>query len=421
MSKYREICRCRICDNPDLVPIIHLGTQYLTGVFPKSQGDVITSGPLEMVKCHTGKNGNSCGLVQLRHSYDSKEMYGYNYGYRSGLNPAMVNHLRKMVQKILERITLLPGDLVIDIGSNDSTLLQAYPDRGIHLLGIDPTGEKFRPFYPDDIQLIPDFFSSTIVKAAFGSMKAKIVTSIAMLYDLENPLGFMQEIYDILNDNGIWVFEQSYLPTMLEMNAYDTICHEHIEYYQLQQIKWLTDRAGFKILDVELNQVNGGSFSVTVAKSNSTHRENSERVQKLLSNEKRLSLDTLEPYMKFCRRVYKHRDELRQLVNRIKVEGKLLIGYGASTKGNVILQFCQLTARDICCIAEVNTDKFGRYTPGTLIPIISEAEARTLKPDYKMILPWHFKGTFLPKERDYLESGGKLVFPLPSIEIVQQN
>jgi len=348
-------------------------------------------------------------------------MYGYNYGYRSGLNPAMVNHLRKMVQKILERITLLPGDLVIDIGSNDSTLLQAYPDRGIHLLGIDPTGEKFRPFYPDDIQLIPDFFSSTIVKAAFGSMKAKIVTSIAMLYDLENPLGFMQEIYDILNDNGIWVFEQSYLPTMLEMNAYDTICHEHIEYYQLQQIKWLTDRAGFKILDVELNQVNGGSFSVTVAKSNSTHRENSERVQKLLSNEKRLSLDTLEPYMKFCRRVYKHRDELRQLVNRIKVEGKLLIGYGASTKGNVILQFCQLTARDICCIAEVNTDKFGRYTPGTLIPIISEAEARTLKPDYKMILPWHFKGTFLPKERDYLESGGKLVFPLPSIEIVQQN
>jgi NDP-4-keto-2,6-dideoxyhexose 3-C-methyltransferase len=419
MSRYREISKCRICDNSDLVPIIHLGTQCLTGVFPKSRDDAITSGPLEVVKCHKGKDGNHCGLVQLRHSYDSQEMYENHYGYRSGLNPSMVDHLQKIVKRILERITLLPGDLVIDIGSNDGTLLQVYPAKDIHLLGIDPAGKQFRPFYPDDVQLIPDFFSSTIVKAAFGRMRAKIVTSIAMLYDLENPLDFMQQVYDVLDDNGIWVFEQSYLSTMLEMNAYDTICHEHIEYYRLQQIKWLTDRAGFKILDVDLNSVNGGSFCVTAAKSNSAHRENSDRVQKLLSQEKQLGLDTLEPYMKFCKRVYNHRDELCQLIYRIKVEGKLLIGYGASTKGNVILQFCRLTANDIPYIAEVNTDKFGCFTPGTLIPIISEAEARTLKPDYKIVLPWHFKDTFLAKERDYLASGGKLVFPLPSIETVQ--
>jgi hypothetical protein len=420
MSGYCEISKCRICDNPDLVPIIHLGTQCLTGVFPKTRSSVITSGPLEVVKCHRGKGDKHCGLVQLKHSYQSQEMYGNNYGYRSGLNSSMVNHLQKKVQKILRRITLLPGDLVIDIGSNDSTLLQAYPANDINLLGIDPAGEKFRQFYREDIHLIPDFFSSAIVRKSFGNMRAKIITSIAMMYDLESPFDFMVQVYDILDDNGIWVFEQSYLPTMLKMNAYDTICHEHLEYYQLQQIKWLTDRTGFRILDVELNCVNGGSFSVTVAKSRSYHQENSEYVQKLLSDELGSGLDTLVPYREFNKRVYKHREELRQVVDRLNSEGKLLIGYGASTKGNVILQFCHFTAQDIPYIAEVNADKYGCYTPGTLIPIISEEEARALRPDYKMILPWHFRDTFLEKEREYLASGGKMIFPLPSIEIVQQ-
>lgn len=415
---YKEIKRCRICGNSDLDTIFNLGNQALTGIFPKSKDDVITSGPLELVKCKETKGGDFCGLVQLGHSFNLNEMYGENYGYRSGLNQSMVDHLHEKVKKIIGSILLAPGDMILDIGSNDSTLLQAYPENKFVLVGIDPTGKKFSKFYPSHIQLIPDFFSADIIKRNFGSRRAKVITSIAMFYDLESPIDFMRQIYEVLEDDGIWVFEQSYMPTMLEINAYDTICHEHLEYYGLKQIKWITDRVGFKIVDVELKEVNGGSFSVTVAKSNSPYRENKTLIEKLLHDEEGKGLATLKPYEKFKKNVYRHREELRRFINKIRAEGKVLIGYGASTKGNVILQFCDITKSDILFIAEVNTDKFGSYTPGTLIPIISEEEARAMKPDYFMVLPWHFRENIIERERDYLRSGGRLLFPLPFLEEV---
>jgi hypothetical protein len=394
-----------------------LGNQYLTGVFPRSINEQVTSGPLELIKCEEADSLNSCGLLQLRHSYDIGEMYGENYGYRSGLNKSMVNHLQEIVKKIQGSIELRRGDLILDIGSNDSTLLQAYPKNDLILVGIDPTGKKFKDFYPEYIKLIPDFFSSDIVKEHFGSKKAKVITSIAMFYDLESPVEFMRQIYDILADDGIWILEQSYMPMMLEMNAYDTICHEHLEYYGLKQIKWMTDRVGFKIIDVEMNHVNGGSFLVKVAKSDSLFREAAFPVQKILMQEHDRGLNSLKPYEDFKKRVYRHREEFVRFIQEIKSKNKEILGYGASTKGNVILQFCNLTKNDIPFIAEVNQDKFGCYTPGTLIPIISEESAKAMRPDYFMVLPWHFMENILGKERDYLKSGGKLLFPLPSVQV----
>lgn len=399
-----------------MVSIINLGNQFLTGVFPKSEKQTITFGPLELVKCQEINNSNHCGLVQLRHSYDLNKMYGENYGYRSGLNQSMVNHLQGKVKKIMKLIPLVPGDIILDIGSNDSTLLQAYPKDRFVLVGIDPV-EKFKKYYPSHIQLIPDFFSADSFRKKFGEKKAKIITSIAMLYDVENPLNFMRQVHQILADDGVWIFEQSYMPTMLEKNAYDTICHEHLEYYRLKQIKWMTDRVGFKIIDVEFNNINGGSFSVMVAKSDTFFTESS-ALKKLLNEEESKGLSTLKPYEEFKQRVYKHRSELRQVIHKIKADNKKIIGYGASTKGNVLLQFCELTEADIPFIAEVNEDKFGCYTPGTHIPIIPEQEAKAMKPDFLLVLPWHFKESFLKKEKDYLESGGRLLMPLPEVEIL---
>jgi hypothetical protein len=416
---WKELKKCRICGNTNLTAILNLGNQALTGVFPKSKDEVVTSGPLELVKCHGGESENVCGLVQLKHSYQMEELYGENYGYRSGLNQSMVTHLHEKVKTILNNVSALPGDLVIDIGSNDSTLLRAYPNNGAILLGIDPTGGKFKQHYPKHIQLMPDFFSAAAITAAYGNQKAKVITAIAMFYDLEDPIDFMAQVHEVLADDGIWVFEQSYLPTMLEINAYDTVCHEHLEYYCLKQIKWLTDRTGFKIVDLELNTVNGGSFSVTVAKSNSHYPENTSRINQLLSEEDSRGLGTLQPYREFNRRVFNHRDELCRFLQKTKSGNERILGYGASTKGNVILQFCQLTEKDIPAIAEVNTDKFGRYTPGTHIPIISEAEAKALKPDYFMVLPWHFKSSIVEREKDYLKLGGKLFFPLPLLEVIE--
>lgn len=416
---FKETKKCHICGNESLVPILNLGVQTLTGVFPKSKNMPIGKCPLELVKCKEDADGKFCGLVQLRHVYSPETLYGETYGYRSGLNRSMVEHLQHKVKIILRKAPLKPGDMVIDIGSNDSTLLQSYPSQGITLVGIDPLGERMREYYPSHIHLITDFFGKEALEKRFGSRKAKIITSIAMFYDLESPLIFMQQVYDLLADDGVWVFEQSYMPTMLSNNSYDTICHEHLEYYRLKQIKWMADRVGFKIIDVEFNQINGGSFSVMVAKRNSSYREAQGLVKRIIKSEEKMGLHTLKPYQAFRKRVLQHKKKFQAQIRKLNKSGKKLLGYGASTKGNVVLQYCNLREKDIHSIAEVNPDKFGAYTPGTLIPIISEQDARAMKPDYFVVLPWHFKDNIIAREKKFLKAGGKLLFPLPSPMVVK--
>lgn len=409
-----SLSQCRLCGNRELVSILELGDQSLTGVFPRTREDLITCGPLELVKCH-GALG--CGLVQLNHSYEAREMYGENYGYRSSQNQTMIDHLKKKVANLLDRFPIQSGDLVLDIGSNDGTLLSFFPDT-ITRVGMDPTAAKFREAYETGIEVVTNFFSAQLFRQRFPNRNAKIVTSIAMFYDLEDPVSFVKEVVSILDDEGIWQFEQSYMPAMLAVNAYDTICHEHLEYYALKQIKWIADRCGLKILNVEQNDVNGGSFAVTVAKSGSTYLENRAAVAAILDAETKSGLDTLEPYAAFKARTFEHRNKLLELLADLRSRGARVLGYGASTKGNVILQFCGIKSDLLSAIAEVNPDKIGSFTPGTLIPIISEADAHARHPDYLLVLPWHFRENILRREANFLARGGKMIFPLPQIEIV---
>ena len=416
----KGISKCRICGNKELVPVIDLGEQYLTGVFPKTHGQKVTSGPLELVKCMS-QTGKGCGLLQLKHSFDPDEMYGDNYGYRSGINKTMTIHLHDKVRDILSRVALEAGDIVVDVGSNDSTLLKAYPlSPKVSLIGFDPSGEKFLKYYPERVRLVADYFSAKAFHAVFGGKKARVVTSIAMFYDLEYPLDFMRDITSILARDGIWVFEQSYMPLMLKQNAYDTICHEHLEYYGLRQIQWMAEKVGLKILDVRLNDTNGGSFSVTAALSDAPYKINSRSVNGILQKEKALGLETLKPYREFKSRVLRLREELIDFVDQAKKNRRTIIGYGASTKGNVVLQFCGFTHNDISAIAERNPEKYGCFTPGTRIPIISEKAARAVNPDYFLVLPWHFRDEFIKREKSFLGHGGGLMFPLPKLEVVKR-
>ncbi|MGI9213498.1 MAG: class I SAM-dependent methyltransferase [Methylococcaceae bacterium] len=407
-----QIKQCRISGSKNLISVLNLGSQVLTGVFPKNRQDPITTGPLELVWCPDS------GLLQLHHSYDLGEMYGMNYGYRSGLNQTMVQHLRRKVDSLLRICPLYSGDIVLDIGSNDATLLSAYSVSGLNRIGIDPTGNKFSAFYGNGIELIPDFFTAEAYKFKFGNKKAKLITSIAMFYDLESPSCFVSDIAEVLDDEGIWHFEQSYMPTMLRMNSYDTVCHEHLEYYSLRVIKDLVEKHDLMVVDVQMNAVNGGSFAVTVAKKHSTYKPNNTIINWLLGQEDRMGLHTPKPYRDFEDRVYRHRDDLTRLIRGLRADNKRVVGYGASTKGNVLLQFCGFTEKDIECIAEVNSDKFGSYTPGTHIPILSESEVHAMKPDYMLVLPWHFRDSIVRRESNYLTSGGKLIFPMPEIEII---
>lgn len=403
-----------MCGNRNLVEVIDLGQQYLTGVFPKKlDSEHLTKGPLQVVKCHS-ETDEVCGLLQLRHSYDPDEMYGKNYGYRSGLNNSMVAHLQGKIRAIIDRVELNDGDLVIDIGSNDATSLSAYPSNLI-LVGVDPVGKKFQDYYPPHVTLIPELFSANLVGARFPGKKAKVITSFSMVYDLEDPLGFAREIAGLLASDGIWVFEQSYMPLMLERMAFDTICHEHIEYYGLKQIEWMLERAGLQIVDVDFNDVNGGSFSVVAALNNSDRRA-ADSVSTALRREAELGVDALSTYACFRADIEKTCAALKDFLAQAKRDGKRVCGIGASTKGNVLLQYCDLSSSDVEMIGEINPDKFGSVTPGTWIPIEDEAKVLASKPDYLLVLPWHFRDYFLDNP---MYVGQQLVFPLPSLEIVR--
>lgn len=411
-TQYTEITRCRISGSPNLTSVLNLGHQVLTGVFPESPDEPVTSGPLELVWCADS------GLLQLRHSYTPSEIYGANYGYRSGLNQSMVSHLAQKTRQLERMAGLAPGDTVLDVGSNDGTLLRSYSVPGIRRVGIDPTAAKFREFYPEGVDLVPDFFSAEVYRKA-TSAPAKIITSVAMFYDLEDPISFAREVASILARDGIWHFEQSYMPSMLRLNAYDTICHEHLEYYSLGAVMRILNAAELEPIDVIMNSINGGSFAVTAChRKTASYGRDSVVLNWLLQQEERMGLHTPRPYRDFEERVFRHRRDLRQLIESLVADNRSVLGYGASTKGNVVLQFCSLGPEHVTAIAEVNPDKFGHVTPGTHIPIIPEEEARRMKPDYFLVLPWHFKEGILRREQEFLTGGGRMIFPFPEIEIV---
>jgi len=405
---YKEIVGCRICRSTDLVTVLDLGEQALTGIFPRSATDAVTVGPLILVKCMGG-----CGLLQLKHSYTLSEMYGDQYGYRSGLNASMVRHLREKVDHIKQYGLLDKGDIVLDIGSNDGTTLAQYELDDIRLVGMDPTSAKFKEYYVDNALAIADFFNADTFRKHFGEEKAKIVTSFSMFYDLEDPVAFVKEIRGIIHDNGIWVLEQSYLPMMLETNSYDTVCHEHLEYYTLAQIEWMMDRCDMRVVDVSLNGVNGGSFSVVV-QPNTGQLPVAESVAKLRLSEQLGLLDDLAIYSAFRDRVMNSRIALIDFLREASEKNKTVVALGASTKGNVVLQYCNITGSMVSSVGEVNPDKYGAVTPGTHIPILDESDVLADNPDYVLILPWHFRDFFEEQEK---YKSLNLVFALPYLEI----
>lgn len=411
---YTVIKKCRLCGNRNLVQVLDLGIQYLTGTFPRrTDGIGITKGPLSLVKCFGGKD--TCGLSQLEHNYDSEELYGSNYGYRSGLNEKMVCHLESKVNAITAFIDLKEGDLVIDIGSNDGTTLNFFPEY-LMRLGIDPTAEKFRNFYKPGIKIIADFFSDTLINRETSGKKAKVITSFSMLYDLSDPLEFVSQVKNILDKNGVWVFEQSYLYSMFEQLAYDTICHEHLEYYELFQIEWMLEKVGLRVIDVEVNDVNGGSFSVIAAHNSSSFSVNDANIENFRAKELSKRMRGISLFTDFRKNVETHRDELKSLLQTYKKENLRIFGLGASTKGNVILQYCGFGPEDIIAIGEINPDKNGAYTSGSWIPIVSESEVLRQNPDVLLVLPWHFKSFF---EQSKTFKGLNLLFPLPTINIIK--
>jgi hypothetical protein len=310
-------------------------------------------------------------LVQLAHDFEGQELFGSTYGYRSGLNESMVNHLAALVTSIERRIALQPNDVVLDIGSNDGTLLSQYKGAGLRRIGIDPTISQFIQYYPPEITRMADFFSEATFRRVLPSGKARVVTSISMFYDLPDPNAFVRDIQSSLADDGLWMFEQSYLPTMVERNSFDTICHEHLEYYGLRQVDELVRRHGLRVFDVTLNEVNGGSFQVWACHREAPFASNEPAIGRLLRSETSAGYNDGTPVHELKVRVGAIRGQVLAFLEECRRKKLRVHGYGASTKGNTLLQYFGITPQHLPVIADRNPEKFGACTPGTNIPIIS--------------------------------------------------
>jgi SAM-dependent methyltransferase len=411
---------CRVCGSPHLTPAIDLGAQYLQGSFVK-EGHVmppLRRIPTLLVRCDVEKNEKGCGLIQMGHSVPPDILYA-NYWYRSGTNATMRNHLGGIVKSALE-ITGAKSGRVLDIGCNDGTLLGDYPDN-FEKFGVDPSdiARGIRP----PVKVVNTVFPSRQLEALVGDKKFDIVTSIAMYYDLESPTGFARAVSNLLAPEGIWILEMSYLPLMLKQNSFDTICHEHLEYYSLAVLEYIARDAGLRVFRAALNDVNGGSIRLYLTKADNhkyDSKEASDFLRDLRLHEFDLKLDTAEPYQAFQRRIEDVRGKLESFLTAARRRGEHIHVYGASTKGNVLLQWCRIGSSMVDCAADRNPDKHGAHTLGTNIPIVSEEESRAARPDYYLVLPWHFKAEFLERERATIMGGTRMIFPLPDVLVVDK-
>jgi hypothetical protein len=408
----KKINRCRSCKSKKLSRLFSLGEQFYTGIFPRTKKTLIPKGKLTLIIC------KSCSLVQLDENFSSKKMYGLNYGYRTSLNKSMRNHIINKNYYLNKIIKLKKNDTILDIGSNDGTFLNSFKKEKFKLIGIDPTIKKFSNYYRKDILKSAHFFSYKYFKNISKNAKAKLITSFAMFYDLKDPVKFAKDIYKSLAIDGVWHFEQSYLIDMINKNSYDTICHEHLEYYSIHSINYIMKKSNFKIIDIQRNEINGGSIAITAAKKESNYEECKKYLNLYLKKEKKIGHNLNKTYKKFYQSILKQKKKLITLLLNIKKSGKKIIGYGASTKGNVILQWCNMDSKILDFIYDINKDKNNTFTPGTLIPITSGAKLKNVNFDYFFVLPWHFKNFILKKEKNFSLMKKKFIFPLPKLKII---
>ncbi|OLD02415.1 MAG: hypothetical protein AUJ07_08765 [Crenarchaeota archaeon 13_1_40CM_3_53_5] len=401
---------CRLCQHLTLNSVLSLGEQYVPD-FLTAEGHAVKA-PLELVRCQ------NCGLIQLRHTFSRASLYRH-YWYKSGISSTMRKALADVALKACEVAKPTKEDIIVDIGCNDGTLLRSYPTDDSLLVGFEPAENLVPEATKGTDYIFNDFFSAKRFEQKFGARKAKIVTSVAMFYDLEDPNSFVEDISRILGPNGVWVVQQNYLATMLEHNGFDNIGHEHLEYYSLGTMRQLLERHGLQVFEVETNDVNGGSFRTFIS-----HRGQyavGDSVAALEKRESHLKLSDLTTYRNFATRIDRIRHQLHDFVGREVGRGKTVYVYGASNRGNTILQYCKLDHVLIKKATDANPEKWGRKTAGTLIPIVSKEEARKDKPDYFLVLPHHFIEEIRRDEREYLQSGGKLIVPLPELRVFSGN
>jgi len=410
---------CRVCGSSKLVPILSLGNQFVTNFVDDPKGDY-PRGPLELVLCNAKDGG--CGLLQLKHTVQRDVLYK-KYWYQSGISFTMVKALADITTAAKRIIKLSAGDVVVDIGANDGTLLRQYKVPGLITVGFEPSN-LWKLATKGNTKIINNYFNHNSFRKEFGEKKAKVITSIAMFYDLEDPNSFVEDIRKCLDENGVWIIQMNYLGLMLENNTFDNICHEHLEYYSVLSLSSLLDRHYLEAFDVGLNDVNGGSFRIYVKHKGAQVKGflgSEERLIKQKNYEEKMGFDNLKVYDEFAKQIEKSKKELMTFLSREVKAGKKVFIYGASTRGLVVLQYFGIDNKLIAGSADMNSDKWGKYIVSTGIPIMSVEEYRKQKPDYLLVLPYHFLEEIKEQEKDFLKNGGKMIVAIPNFKVISNS
>jgi len=404
-----RIKQCRNCKSKKLITLFSLGNLCFTGKF-SSLNDNIKKKPVTVVLC------KSCELVQLAHNYDLKYLYGPDYGYRTGINRTMTDHVKKITQTLAKKTSLKKNDLVLDIASNDGTLLNSYK-KNIIKFGVDPILNKYKKNYKNIRYSISGFFSASKVKEK-TKKKFKIISALSVFYDLLNPNKFLRDVKTLLLPEGVFLLEFADLASIIKYKMFDTICHEHLEYYSSKVIINLVKKNDLRVFDIKQNFINGSSKQYYICHKNSKIKSKSKIINKTLRSESKLKLNTVKTFKEFIQKINFLKTRLNNKIKYIRRNNKSIHCYGASTKGNVLLQYFNIDNKKISFAAERNKNKYGLVTPGSKIKIISEENSRKMKPDYYLVLPWHFKKEILKREKNTLRTGTKFIFPLPNFEII---
>jgi NDP-4-keto-2,6-dideoxyhexose 3-C-methyltransferase len=407
MHNTNEIKKCRSCGSLKLINILSLGEQCLSDFLESNKKP--EKYPLDLVLC------SECDLLQLKNTVPKKLLYTPRYGYRSGINFTMKNELKRIVRASVEKIKSDKKITALDVGANDGTLLSFYP-KNVFKVAVEPIKKFALECQKVTNITINDFFNYESYKATLKNTKASIITAISCFYDMEEPNKFVSDAQKILDKDGILVISQNYLVGMLENNAFDNVVHEHLEYYSLLSLENLIRKHDLEVFDVEKTQINGGSFVAFISHKNARPIEKS--VFEWRKYEKEIKLNKLETYTDFAKRIKENSKNLFDLVTKLVNNKKTVYVYGASTRGNTLLQYYKLNNKLIKAAIERNPEKWGKRISSLNIPIISEAEGRKQKPDYMLVLPWFFKEEFLQREKNYLKSGGHFIFPLPEIQVI---
>ncbi len=405
-----KIKKCRNCNKNKFINLFSLGKLAYTGKFSiKKQS--IKKAPISLQMCA------KCKLVQLGNNFSLKYLYGLDYGYRTGINKTMTNHMKNIVFNLTKISGIKRNEAALDVASNDGTLLNFY-NRKIITFGIDPVLKKYKKNYKYIDYSVSNFFNYNLIKKKIKK-KFKIITALSVFYDLKKPNSFLRDIERLIEDEGVILLEFADLHSIIKHNMFDTICHEHLEYYSLSVIKKMLKKNNLKLFDVKKNSINGSSKQFYICKKNSKYKVKLNKINKLLKEEKRFNLDKKNTYIKFKNNIDNLKKKLILKIQEIQKKKQIIHGYGASTKGNVILQYFGITKDHIPYIADRNPKKYNLFTPGNKIQIISEKKSRSMRPDYYLVLPWHFKKEIILRENKTIKNSVSFIFPLPKFKIIR--